>query len=99
MHSIPVREVEDLAARAVSEGDFSTDAILSVLRHLDVLWNRCRRNVVPCGREGVNGMLFGMFGYGGKVGVTAASKKYPWACKLMTGYPRKANPGLEFTSA
>ena len=53
VHAFRVREVEECAARACHEGNYTMDSLLEVLRLMSVPWNRSRRNVVPEGSDGV----------------------------------------------
>ena len=51
---------EEIAKRAVKTGDFTTEAVLEVLRKMKIPLNDSRDNVLPVGVEKIRSMLLGL---------------------------------------
>merc|ERR1719277_2072190 len=53
---------------------------------------------MPKGKTYVHGMLFGLYSYGGTMGVSLASRRHPWLTRLLVGALRAESPDFPFTS-
>jgi len=65
---------------------------------LEVPRNTTRKNVMPNGTKYINGMLMGLFSYGGRVGLTVATLRHPNLTKLLIKLIRREIGEFPFTS-
>lgn len=89
---------ETAAQMAVESKDFSLEKLLEVLRLIEVPPNFTRKNVMPAGQEYVQGLLLGLYSYGGSVGLSAKTAKHPWLTRLLIGAIRAVSADFPFTS-
>ena len=89
---------EIASQKAVEATDFSLTKVTEVLRMLQVPPNTTRKNVMPIGQTYIQGMLFGLYSYGGSVGLASKTNKHPWLTKLLIGAFRSVAPDFPFTS-
>jgi hypothetical protein len=68
---------EEIAKRAVKTGDFTTEAVLEVLRRTRIPLSGARDNVLPVGVEKIRSMLLGLYRRGPHCGVSTVSKELP----------------------
>lgn len=93
-----VEASEAAAKAAVETGDASLDAVQGALQLLEVPRNTSRKNVMPKGQRFINGMLLGVFAYGGRVGLSLATSRHPWLTRLLAAAMRMEAPEFPFTS-
>merc|ERR1719313_762251 len=60
--------------------------------------SRTRQKVIPAGAKSVRSMLFGLYVYGGKVGITTATQKHPNTVKLLAAFAHEHWPTFNFSS-
>lgn len=53
---------------------------------------------MPKGATFVQGLLLGLYVFGGNVGVSSATTRHSWLSRLLVGAVRRANPDFRFTS-
>eukprot|EP00930_Biecheleria_cincta_P049347 TRINITY_DN34561_c0_g1_i1.p1 TRINITY_DN34561_c0_g1~~TRINITY_DN34561_c0_g1_i1.p1 ORF type:complete len:477 (+),score=62.96 TRINITY_DN34561_c0_g1_i1:190-1620(+) len=95
---VSLRASETAAQKAVQSRDFSLESVLEVLRLIEVPPNFTRKNVMPAGQEYVQGLMLGLYVYGGSVGLSAKTSKHPWLTKLLIGALRAVAADFPFTS-
>ena len=89
---------EALAKAAIESGNVSLQQVLEVLRQLQVPPNYTRKNVMPAGAQYIQGMLLGLYSYGGSVGLSAKTKKHQWLTRLLVGAMKAVAPDFPFSS-
>lgn len=91
-------EAEDFARQACEAGDFSKTTALHALRLAKIPWNSSRKNVLPGDVPAVEGMICGLYVYGGTMGISTATQRSPWLVRLLAGLAQAEHPGFPFTS-
>ena len=89
---------EDLARKIVERGGtVSREALTKSLRLCKVPL-QARHNVAPAGESLIRGMNCGLFVYAERIGLSAASHRFPWLTRLLALFGRQQHPDLAFTS-
>jgi len=88
---------EQAAKEALLAGDASLEAVQRALDLIEVPGNSSRKNVMPKGQTEIKGMLFGLYCYGGTMGVSAATNAHPYLCKLLIASLQAVDSDFPFT--
>jgi len=91
------KAAEQAAEEALANGDASLEALQRALDLLEVPASANRKNVIPRGQTEVRGLLFGLYCYGGTLGVSSATGTYPNICKLLISALRAVDKDFPFT--
>ena len=89
---------ENLARKIVERGGtVSREAVTKALRLCKVP-QQARHNVAPEGASSIRGMTCGLFVYAERIGLSAASHRFPWLTRLLALFGRQQHPDFVFTS-
>lgn len=89
---------EKAAQEALAAGDASLLAVQRALDLIELPASANRKNVIPKGQTEIQGLLFGLYSYGGTLGVSAATASHPQLCKLLVSALRAVDADFPFTS-
>lgn len=88
---------EQAAQEALEMGDTSLKALQKALDLIEVPASANRKNIIPRGLTEVRGMLFGLYNYGGTMGVSAATNSHPNLNKLLISAMQAVDSDFPFT--
>lgn len=89
---------ESAAKDSLLAGDTSLGAVQRALDLIELPSSANRTNVIPNGQTEVQGLLMGLYSYGGTLGVSAATTAHPQLCKLLVSALRAIDADFPFTS-
>ena len=80
---------EDLARKIVEKSGIVSREAMTKALHLCKVPLQQRHNVAPRGASSVRGMNGGLFVYAGRIGISAASHRFPWLTRLLALFGRQ----------
>jgi len=89
---------ESAANESLIAGDTSLEALQRALDLFELPASANRKNVIPKGTAEIQGLLFGLYSYGGTLGVSAATTAHPNLCKLLVSAVQAIDADFPFTS-
>ena len=89
---------EDLARKIVEKGGTVSREAMTKALHLCKVPLQHRHNVAPRGASSIRGMNCGLFVYAERIGISAASHRFPWLTRLLALFGRQQHPDFAFTS-
>lgn len=92
------KEVAQLALRATRDRDYRRAAALDTMERAHVPHSSSRTNVIPDGKQSVQGALAGLFAYGGTLGITNFTKQNPELVVYLNRFLRSWETAFRYTS-